>query len=122
MSSMTAAPRMIWASRVWVTPRSFSTRAVMPTLVAERVAPTERKRWVAADEGDAVAAAERGPEVREANADQQLAEDRRLAKALGQQTSRLGSGNQERQSKQGRTETLVGIGLSGPCADRYGQE
>lgn len=46
MSSRTAAPRMICASRVCVTPRSFSTRAVMPTLVAESAAPT--KTWARA--------------------------------------------------------------------------
>ncbi len=39
-SSMTAAPRIVSASGRRMTPRSFSTRAVMPTLVAVRVAPT----------------------------------------------------------------------------------
>ena len=41
-SSMTAAPRMILASRVVTLPRSVSTRAVMPTLVAQSVAPMNR--------------------------------------------------------------------------------
>lgn len=41
-SSMSAAPRMICPSRLWVTPRSFKTRAVIPTLVADNVAPTKR--------------------------------------------------------------------------------
>ena len=38
-SSMIAAPRMICDSRRWLEPMSLSTRAVMPTLVAVRVAP-----------------------------------------------------------------------------------
>ena len=38
---MTAAPRMIRASTVCSRPRSWNTRAVMPTLVAHRVAPTK---------------------------------------------------------------------------------
>ena len=38
-SSITAAPRMIFDSRAESLPRSASTRAVMPTLVAARVAP-----------------------------------------------------------------------------------
>ena len=41
-SSMTAAPRMIWASLVVDLLRSRKTRAVMPTLVADRVAPRKR--------------------------------------------------------------------------------
>jgi hypothetical protein len=40
-SSRMAAPRMICPSRSWVTPRSFKTRAVIPTLVAESAAPTK---------------------------------------------------------------------------------
>ena len=40
---MTAAPRIIFASRVWSLPRSLNTRAVMPTLVAESVAPRNRR-------------------------------------------------------------------------------
>src|SRR5438874_1836677 len=43
-SSATAAPKMIRASLVSDLPRSFSTRAVIPTLVAVSVPPT--KRWV----------------------------------------------------------------------------
>ena len=43
-SSITAAPRMIRPSLLAVRPRSASTRAVMPTLVAVRVAPTNQ--WV----------------------------------------------------------------------------
>ncbi len=39
MSSITAAPRMIWPSGSCSRPRSDSTRAVIPTLVAVRVAP-----------------------------------------------------------------------------------
>ena len=39
MSSITAAPRMIWPSGSRSRPRSESTRAVIPTLVAVRVAP-----------------------------------------------------------------------------------
>ena len=39
MSSMTAAPRMIWLSGSCKRPRSERTRAVMPTLVAVRAAP-----------------------------------------------------------------------------------
>ena len=42
-SSMTAAPRMIRDSLAPVFPRSRSTRAVMPTLVAHSVAPM--KTW-----------------------------------------------------------------------------
>ena len=42
-SSMIAAPRMIRASLVCDRPRSFRTRAVIPTLVAVSVAP--RKIW-----------------------------------------------------------------------------
>ncbi len=42
-SSITAAPRMILDSRAESLPRSASTRAVMPTLVAARVAPM--KTW-----------------------------------------------------------------------------
>jgi hypothetical protein len=42
-SSMTAAPRMIRASGVLDLPRSCITRAVIPTLVAVRVAPM--KTW-----------------------------------------------------------------------------
>ena len=42
-SSTMAAPRMTRDSRASVTPRSLSTRAVMPTLVAARLAP--RNRW-----------------------------------------------------------------------------
>ena len=40
-SSMTAAPRMMRASAVCRRPRSLNTRAVIPTLVAHRVAPTK---------------------------------------------------------------------------------
>ena len=40
MSSNTAAPRMILAGLLSRTPRSPSTRAVMPTLVATMAAPT----------------------------------------------------------------------------------
>lgn len=43
ISSMTAAPRITRASSERARPRSVSTRAVMPTLVAVSVAP--RKRW-----------------------------------------------------------------------------
>ena len=42
MSSRIAAPRMTCPSRLWRDPRSFRTRAVMPTLVAVSVAPTNR--------------------------------------------------------------------------------
>jgi hypothetical protein len=38
-SSITAAPRMIYASFVCNLPRSLKTRAVMPTLVAQSTAP-----------------------------------------------------------------------------------
>ena len=41
-SSMTAAPRIVWPSPLWTAPRSRSTRAVMPTLVAASVAPMNR--------------------------------------------------------------------------------
>jgi hypothetical protein len=43
-SSITAAPRMMRPSLLEVWPRSASTRAVIPTLVAVRVAPTNQ--WV----------------------------------------------------------------------------
>ena len=43
-SSITAAPRMIRPSVLDVRPRSASTRAVIPTLVAHSVAPTYQ--WV----------------------------------------------------------------------------
>ena len=39
-SSITAAPRMIFASRLAPSPRSLNTRAVIPTLVATRVTAT----------------------------------------------------------------------------------
>jgi hypothetical protein len=39
ISSITEAPRMILASRVPMAAMSCRTRAVMPTLVAHRVAP-----------------------------------------------------------------------------------
>src|SRR4029079_4810276 len=39
-SSTTAAARITWAVLVRASPRSFSTRAVMPTLVAVRLAAT----------------------------------------------------------------------------------
>ena len=41
MSSITAAPRMIRASVVAITPRSRSTRAVIPTVVATRPLATK---------------------------------------------------------------------------------
>ena len=41
-SSTMAAPRMTRDSRASVTPRSLSTRAVMPTLVAARLAPRNK--------------------------------------------------------------------------------
>ena len=41
-SSMTAAPRIIRASLLFVLWRSCNTRAVMPTLVAASVAPINR--------------------------------------------------------------------------------
>ena len=45
-SSMTAAPKTIWLSVSWRRPRSESTRAVIPTLVAVSVAPaTSDGRW-----------------------------------------------------------------------------
>src|SRR5439155_1615776 len=40
-SSITAAPKIRRASRLWSTWRSLSTRAVIPTEVAVRVAPTK---------------------------------------------------------------------------------
>ena len=45
-SSTTAAPRMILASEVWSLPRSLSTRAVIPTLVAHNVAARKRRAGV----------------------------------------------------------------------------
>ena len=41
-SSITAAPRMIRPSLLSARPRSASTRAVIPTLVAQSVAPTNQ--------------------------------------------------------------------------------
>jgi hypothetical protein len=41
-SSATAAPRMMRASLVFALPKSLSTRAVIPTLVAVRVPPTNK--------------------------------------------------------------------------------
>ncbi len=42
ISSMTAAPKIIFASAVASLPKSFMTRAVMPTEVAVKVAPIKR--------------------------------------------------------------------------------
>ena len=61
MSSMTAAPRMIWLSGSCRRPRSERTRAVMPTLVAVRAAPaTMATRFAEAEQAaGAVAQGER---------------------------------------------------------------
>ena len=40
MSSITAAPRIIFASVEWIIPMSSRTRAVIPTLVATRAVAT----------------------------------------------------------------------------------